>query len=130
MDGRDLRTRLTNPVADRRRTERRELIETARSWAATLPEALGVEAVVVFGSVARGDFNKWSDIDVLVVSDRLPSDLLVAAAVLGQGAPAGLQPVGWSGAELARRRRRGDPIARQAYEIGVVVRGRLPAVGA
>ena len=41
-------------------------------------------------------------------------------------APPGLQPVGWTPAELAERRRRGDPIARECDTVGVVVYARLP----
>jgi predicted nucleotidyltransferase len=59
-------------VLDRRRRERTEMITRARAFAQSLPPALDVRAVVVFGSVARGDFNQWSDIDVLVVADGLP----------------------------------------------------------
>ncbi|CAN5594471.1 hypothetical protein BH20ACT2_BH20ACT2_03100 [soil metagenome] len=49
---------VSHPVIDRRRAEQRALVERAAAWAETLPEALGVRSVVVFGSVARGDFNK------------------------------------------------------------------------
>ena len=46
------------------------------SHASTLsgsPAALPIEVATVIGSVARGDFNVWSDVDVLVVSEALPS---------------------------------------------------------
>jgi len=42
------------------------------------------------------------------------------------GAPPGLQALGWTPAELAERRRRGDPIARECDSVGVVVHGVLP----
>ena len=35
-------------------------------------EALRVRSIVVFGSLARGEFTKTSDIDVIVVSDDFP----------------------------------------------------------
>lgn len=44
---------------------------------------------MVFGSVARGHFNLWSDIDVLVVADNLPErwlDRLGRLAPLGKNA--------------------------------------------
>ncbi|MGH8908620.1 MAG: nucleotidyltransferase family protein [Egibacteraceae bacterium] len=40
-------------------------------------------AVVIFGSVARGDFNDTSDIDVLVVAERLPARATDRLAALG-----------------------------------------------
>ena len=50
-------------VIARRREERRVLLDRVTDWARHLAPALGVEAVVVFGSVARGDFYVWSDIE-------------------------------------------------------------------
>src|SRR5580700_4397498 len=47
--------------------------EVVRRYSATLHEELGdrVQRVVVFGSQARGDATEDSDVDVLVVLDRL-----------------------------------------------------------
>jgi len=89
---------------------------------------LDAQAIVVVGSVARGDFNKWSDIDVLLVVDQLPDDLSGRLALVGRTQrPPGLEPIVWTPAELAeRRRQRTDPIARDAYEVGVVIHGCLP----
>jgi predicted nucleotidyltransferase len=44
-------------VIERRRGQRRELLARAERFGAGLDSGLGVRAVVVFGSVARGDFN-------------------------------------------------------------------------
>lgn len=118
---------MTHPLIEQRRAERGERVDVARRWADGLPESLRVVAVVVIGSVARGDFNKWSDLDVLVVADDLPDDPRERLELLHRGAPAGLQPIGWTTADLAARRDRGDPIAREAATAGVVVRGTLPS---
>ena len=117
---------MTHPVIERRRAEQRALVDRAASWAASLPDHLGVCAAVVFGSVARGDFNKWSDVDVLVVAEHLPASSRDRIEVLFADRPGGLEPVGWTPSELTERRRRRDPIAREADEIGLVVRGALP----
>lgn len=114
---------MTSPVLARRRRERATALEVARSWAGDLAERLAVEAVVVVGSYARGDFNKWSDIDVLVVAPRLPGSGRERLALLHDGAPPGLQPVGWTPAELEARRRRSDPMVDEADRVGVVVHG-------
>jgi predicted nucleotidyltransferase len=53
-------------------------IQDAREIAAGLTSAFPtVEAVLLFGSVARGDANPWSDIDLLIITSD--SDLSVAA---------------------------------------------------
>jgi len=116
-----------NPVIARRRSQRDALVAVAERWAGGAGPLLGAEAIVVVGSVARGDFNKWSDIDVLVVVDDLPDDLQGRLALLGPTQmPPGVEAIVWTCAELADRRARGtDPIARDAYDVGIVVHGRL-----
>ncbi|MGQ0804228.1 MAG: nucleotidyltransferase domain-containing protein [Actinomycetota bacterium] len=117
---------MTHPIVQRREAERAERIEQARVWAAGLDRHLGVVAAVVFGSVARGDFNKWSDLDVLVVAQDLPADGRSRLELLTAGRPPGLEPLGWTPEELGERRRRRDPIALECDAVGVVVLGALP----
>lgn len=109
-------------VLQRRRRERDELLARARVFAAALPPALDVRAVVVFGSVARGDFNKWSDIDVLVVADACAGTPAERHARL-EPVPGRIQPVVWTSAELSERLGRGDPIAIESLQAGRWVRG-------
>ena len=120
---------MTIPAVQRRRAEQQARIEVAAAWAKRLASRQDVTAVVVFGSTARGDFNKWSDVDVLVVAEELPDEWRTRTEVLAADAPLGLQQVGWTPAELAERRRRGDPIARECDAVGVVVYGALPPAG-
>ncbi len=117
---------MTIPAVERRRAEQQARVEVAAAWAKRLATRQEVAAVVVFGSTARGDFNKWSDLDVLVIAPGLPGEWRSRAELLMADAPPGLQPVGWTPAELAERRRRGDPIARECDAVGVIVHGHLP----
>ncbi len=91
-------------VLARRRAERDALLATATAWAATAGPALGAEMIVVAGSVARGDFNKWSDIDVLVVADGLPDDLPGRLAMVDRASrrPPGLQAIAYGALPLDR----------------------------
>lgn len=109
-------------VLGRRRRERDELLARAQTFAAGLPAELDVRAVVVFGSVARGDFNKWSDVDVLVVAERCAGTPAERHARL-EPVPGRVQPLVWTRAELSERVRRGDPIAVEALEAGWWLRG-------
>lgn len=117
---------MTHPVLTRRRAERARRLDIARTWAHESGPALGARAIVVVGSVARGDFNKWSDLDVLVVADDLPGTLAARLALVARRPP-GLEAILWTPSELADRRSRAtDPAATEAYERGVVVYGELP----
>ncbi len=104
------------------------MIERARSFASDMKARLpGVRAAVVFGSVARGDWNKWSDIDVLIVADDLPDDPLKRMDLSLDTAHPGVQAVLWTPAELEDRRIRRDPIATESDTVGVPVLGEMPA---
>jgi predicted nucleotidyltransferase len=115
---------MTTPaqVVRRRRAQRRELITMARAYADALPAAAGVRAVVVFGAVARGDFNDRSDVDVLVVADRLPARAPDRLAALGPTPPR-VEVVAWTPAEWRSERARGNPITAEAAAAGVWLRG-------
>ncbi|MBS7648760.1 nucleotidyltransferase domain-containing protein, partial [Candidatus Bathyarchaeota archaeon] len=52
-------------IIEERRRLREKRIEEAREWASRI--RLRVTAILI-GSFARGDFNLWSDVDILVIS--------------------------------------------------------------
>lgn len=111
-------------VLDRRRAEQAGLVARARRFADALDPKLGVRAVVVFGSVARGDFHDSSDVDVLIVADRLPGRVLERNAAVGLPPPR-VEFVAWTPDEWRRERDRGNPIAVEASDDGLVLRGAL-----
>lgn len=109
-------------VIARRRAERDALLRTARAYVAELAERLRIRAAIVFGSVARGDFNQWSDVDVLVIAEELPAGVLARLNVLGPR-PAGVQPIAWTPDEWQMQHARRNPIAIEAVSKGVWLRG-------
>jgi predicted nucleotidyltransferase len=111
---------------ERRRAERDRLLAMARGHVEQIAGRLQLVGAAVAGSVARGDFNVWSDVDVVVVSDGLPEAGPARAAVLGDAAPAGIELHGYTTSEFARALDRGDRLAREAVEHGVLLLGRLP----
>lgn len=113
-------------VLDRRRREREQRIDVARKYGEALSRRVPVRHVIVFGSVARGDFNAWSDIDVLVLAEELPAGGRDRLALLHDPAFLGVQPVGWTPDEFDARVLAGDPMAIEAHHVGVVVFGTRP----
>jgi predicted nucleotidyltransferase len=116
-----------HPILKRRESERERLLDRARNYVACLPPS--IRAAVVFGSVARGDFNLWSDVDLLLVADAWPDrwqdrmDLLPAR-------PAAVQPIAWTVVEWQHQLVRRNPIASEVLERGVWLRGSPEQLGA
>lgn len=104
---------------ERRRRELEELRDLARDYVRALGRRIPLSAAAIAGSVARGDFNVWSDVDVVIVSDALPERVPDRGLVLAQDAPPRVQPVGYTTAEFERAHRRGDPLVHEAVETGV-----------
>lgn len=113
-------------IVERRRGEQAAAFEAARRYAAALAVEVPLVAAVVFGSYARGDFNTWSDVDVLVISDQLPDNARDRADLLWRHQEGGVSAIGWTTTEHQDRRRRRDPIAVEADGFGVTVLGALP----
>jgi len=57
-------------ILEERKRKREEVIEEVKRFAEEVKRKLGKVTVVLYGSYARGDFNLWSDIDVLLISDK------------------------------------------------------------
>lgn len=110
----------SHPVIERRRAEREALIHRARTWVRELRRTLRIERAVVFGSVARGDFNRWSDVDLLIVSDDFAGPPLRRLEQLGDRPPR-VEPLCWTNAEWHLQQQRGNPITAEVEALGVDV---------
>lgn len=51
-------------------TQRNEVIKKLYEIIDPLKDRLGKVTVILYGSYARGDFNLWSDIDIIVISEH------------------------------------------------------------
>jgi len=67
-----------------RRRQWAELRALANQFAEKAKEAFGKVSVWLYGSVARGDFNFWSDVDVLLVAEDLPKHPLERVGLAAQ----------------------------------------------
>lgn len=98
-----------------RARRRAALIAALRGALAAEPPAPGVQRVVLFGSVARGDFDGGSDVDLFVLGEgEVGSPALWRA--LGHH---GCDIITWSAAEYARPLAAGHPTARDLAREGV-----------
>lgn len=79
---------------------------------------MDVRAVVAFGSVARGDFNLWSDVDVLVIAPIVDRRLVDRLRTIGRDI-GHVEPLAWTPHELRRRLDAHDPIAVESMAQGV-----------
>jgi predicted nucleotidyltransferase len=115
-------------VVARRRRARRALVGQAREFVDSIDVGLGVRGAAVFGSVARGDWNDGSDVDVVVIVERPPSAPLARLAAVGTP-PGRVEPIVWSVEEWRRERRRGNPIAAEAADRGIWLLGSAEDLG-
>jgi uncharacterized protein len=106
-----------------RRRERERLLGLARRYVERLSRRLPLVAAAVVGSVARGDFNVWSDVDVVLVADGLPDRAPDRGSLLVADAPGGVQPVGFTPEEFERAWTKRNALAREEVEDGLVLEG-------
>ena len=111
---------MTHPIIERRRAEQKEKVELAERYVRSITLGVKVVKAWVVGSVARGDFNVWSDIDVVVVAEELPQRVL-ARADLFLDKPAGVNIVAYRPEEFDEELRRRNPLAVEAMTIGLQI---------
>lgn len=114
-------------VAEERRRMKAAALESARRFVELAEEVLGPVTAVVVGSYARGDFNAWSDVDLLVVSPNFDRNPLRRFDQLSEAVKAGpaLEVIPLTPEEFGRQVRLGTPLAEEALTVGVVIRDGL-----
>lgn len=85
------------------------MVTTAREYVSLLAARLDLVGAAVIGSVARGDFNVWSDVDVVVVAHGLPDRYLDRASLLSLVPGRGIEAVAFTPQELRTAYEKGDP---------------------
>ena len=81
-----------------------------------------VEAVIVYGSAAKGGVGVWSDIDILIVSDKFRSlSLLDRISLLMEHMRHPVEALGYTYHELARMVDRANALALNALIDGKVI---------
>lgn len=95
-------------VLERRRKQQAEKIEIARQFVQELRAEIGPMTAWVYGSVAKGTFKTWSDIDVFIVAENLPKHPLQRLEVLYRFVSGSVEPKAWTLSEFLSRLERGD----------------------
>lgn len=74
-----------------------------RKYAASLGEGLRIEAIILFGSYAKGEPGEWSDFDVAVISPNFEGTGLAerqeTLAKLSLGTDPRISPIGYPSSE-------------------------------
>jgi len=77
-------------------------IEDAESYVEKLIERLGAISAAVFGSYARGDFNLWSDLDVIVAPQKFKDVYFIRKCPALLDAPPKIEAICWTPEEAAK----------------------------
>jgi len=106
-------------VLRERRKIREEIIEKAREWAGSLPLK---STAILIGSYARGDFNLWSDVDVIVIAEfsNRPMERLKNI-----DCPPGFELIPLTPKDFTRLAEKKNPLALEALNTGIVIRNDL-----
>jgi len=112
------------------RDEASALATVAREFADALPRG-GIEAAVLFGSVARDEPSARSDVDVLVVVDapRRAAQVQAVAASMLDRFDANVTPLVLTRGEVASRLQAFDPLLQTIASEGRLLRGRANWLG-
>ncbi|BCU66866.1 DNA polymerase subunit beta [Sulfolobales archaeon HS-7] len=105
-------------IAERERN-RREVIEKARTYVNSLK---GKYSAFLIGSYARGDFNVWSDVDVLLIGEFHGNAL---ERLLELDLPPGFEVIPLTEEEFDRAVKKNNPIIWDVKGKGVILRDDL-----
>ena len=107
-------------VIKERIKQREKIIREVRRWVESIQFTV---TAVIIGSYARGDFNVWSDVDVVLISDRFLENPLER---LRQIDPLpGVEAIPLRIDEFRKLREKKNLVAVEADTTGIVVRDDL-----
>ena len=98
------------------RALREKVIEEARRWASNLPFK---SSVILIGSYARGDFNLWSDVDIVLIAWLHGNPLERLKSI---DYPPGFEVIPLTPTEFLTLLKKRNPIAMEALSNGVILR--------
>jgi len=98
-----------------------EVIKILKEYSNIVSAKLGKFTGVLYGSMARGDYNLWSDIDYLVISDKLPESPLKRLEFLYSLTETPIEIKGYTRNEFLKMIEKRNPLALDALVEGKVI---------
>lgn len=103
-------------IIEKRRKQREEMIERVTEFARQLNNKC---TVLLIGSYARGDFNLWSDVDLLIIGNFTGNPLQRLKNI---DLPAGFEAILLTPEEFNIRKGKNEGFIKEALQHGIVVR--------
>lgn len=107
-------------ILERRKKERSRRIDIAKEFVSKVSQELKPLTAVVIGSTSRGDFNKWSDIDVVLISEKFEENPLKRFDKLVKHVRPGIEPIPLRPVDLKRLVKKKAPIVKEIAN-GIVI---------
>lgn len=98
-----------------------DVIEILKEYSNTISSNIGNFTGILYGSMARGDNNVWSDIDFLVISDKLPDNPLERLEFLYSLTEIPIEVKGYTRNEFLRMIEKRNPLALDALVEGQII---------
>ena len=108
-------------VIEEKIQKQKEFIQKAREYVIELSTKLEIIKAYVIGSVARGDFNEASDIDVVIIAKNLPKHPIERMRLLYENVPSLIEPKAYTEEEFSKLIQKKNPIAEESIKIGIKI---------
>ena len=108
-----------------------EIFERIERYKDLVVKEIRPEAVVLFGSFAKGDINEGSDVDIMVIADFKERflDRVKLLLDLNDEVKLPLEPIGYTTEEFQRMREEGNRFIQEVLKSGMVLYGMIPEGG-
>ncbi len=108
-------------IQKERLKKREKYIEIAKEYVKNLSKTISIKKAFIIGSVARGDFNESSDVDVLIIAESLPQHPLKRLYFLYKTVIPPVEPKAYTPEEYKKLLKDGNPLAKEAEIIGIKI---------
>ena len=95
--------------------------DVLKEYSKAVSSKIGKFTGVLYGSMARGDYNVWSDIDFPVISDKLPENPLERLEFLYSLTDTPIEVKGYTRSEFLRMIETRNPVALDSLVEGKVI---------